>query len=105
MSEGLRRFERVPGRLKIKKFMHDIVEHFKGEKEMGKCDSYVREVRFVIEDELTHCYVMVDAGGDCPIGVQGCHHKAFGKSMAIIDILQSKDFGDYLLWGLEAPQP
>lgn len=70
---------------------------------MGKCSSTIREVRFVIEDELTHCYVRVAAAGDCPLGVQGWHHKAFPASENAVDILKSRDFIDHLLWGQEAP--
>ncbi len=70
---------------------------------MGRCQAVIREVRFVIEGELTHCYVAVDAAGDCPISVQGWHHKAFPASKSAKDILESKDFQDYLLWDLGAP--
>lgn len=70
---------------------------------MGKCESSIREVRFVIESELTQCYVLVEAIGDCPIGVQGWHHKTFPASMAAVDILNSKDFRDYILWAQNSP--
>lgn len=70
---------------------------------MGKCQSEIREVRFVIADELTECYVLVEAIGDCPLGVQGWHHKTFPVSQSALDILGSKDFRDYLLWSQEAP--
>jgi len=70
---------------------------------MSKATATILEVRFVIHPELTECYVAVEAGGDAPIGVQGWHHKTFPASMSAIDILQSADFRDYLLWGLEAP--
>jgi len=69
---------------------------------MGKCSSIIKEVRFVIEDELTHCYVLIDAVGDCPLGVQGWHHKVFPASVPAIAIFQ-KHFDDHLLWGQEAP--
>ena len=70
---------------------------------MGRCQSFIREVRFVIEKDLTHCYVAVDAVGDCPIGVQGWHHRAFPASLSAKKILESPEFGDYLLWAQEAP--
>ena len=70
---------------------------------MGKCTSKIVEVRFVIEDELTHCYVAIEAEGDCPLSVQGWHHKAFGASQSIVDILNSDAFRDYLLWPQAAP--
>jgi hypothetical protein len=70
---------------------------------MGTCKSVIRKVLFVFEDELTHCYVAVDAIGDCPIGVQGWHHKVFPASMNAVQIMQSREFYDHVLWGLEAP--
>lgn len=70
---------------------------------MGKCTSAIREVRFVIEDELTQCYVLTDAIGDCPMGVQGWHHKTFPASKSAKDILEGPDFPDYVLWAQEAP--
>ncbi len=70
---------------------------------MGKCSSTIREVRFIIGDDFTECYVAVDAEGDCPMGVQGWHYKVFGKSIAAVDILTAEHFGDHLLWPQKAP--
>lgn len=70
---------------------------------MGKCESEIKEVRFITEPELTHCYVLIHAHGDCPFGVQGWHHKVFPASVSAMDILE-KHFSDYLLWGHEAPK-
>ena len=70
---------------------------------MGKCSSIVKEVRFVIEDELTQCYVAVEAVGDCPIGVQGWHHKTFPASLSLLDILRDHLPAEHLLWPQEAP--
>lgn len=69
---------------------------------MGKCSSRVREVRFIFEDELTHCYAAIEAEGDCPLGVQGWHHKVFGASVNAVEILTNR-FNDHLLWAQEAP--
>ena len=69
---------------------------------MGKCKSIIRELRFVIEDDLTQCYVFVEAVGDCPLGVQGWHHKTFSAKVPITKILEA-DFDDYILWAQEAP--
>lgn len=63
-----------------------------------------RELRFVIEDELTQVYVLIDALGDCPIGVQGWHHKTFPASVPVVAIVEK--FGgadDPVLWPLNAP--
>ena len=61
---------------------------------MANSTATIREIR---------CYVAVEAGGDSPIGVQGWHHKTFPASLAVIDILLSSEFRDYLLWPLDAP--
>ena len=70
---------------------------------MGKCESQIKEIRFVIEDKLTQCYVYVEAFGDCPLNVQGWHHKTIASSTSVVDFLNSKDFLDYLLWPLNSP--
>ena len=70
---------------------------------MGKAGTIYREVRFVIEEELTHCYVRMDATGDAPLGVQGWHHKAFGASKSIQDIVASFSTDSPVLWAQEAP--
>ena len=69
---------------------------------MGAASSKIHEVRFVIRDDYTECYVAVEAIGDCPIGVQGWHYKVFGKDLSVQDIL-AKHF-DFLLWPLKAPE-
>lgn len=63
-----------------------------------------REVRFVIEDELTQVYVYIEALGDCPLGVQGWHHKAFPASRSIQDIVATLGTDDPVLWSQEAPK-
>ncbi|MBU6392533.1 MAG: hypothetical protein KGQ83_09875 [Planctomycetes bacterium] len=70
---------------------------------MGKCLSYIEEVRIITRHpELTEVYVYVYAEGDCPLGVQGWHHKTFPASKSVIEILK-KDFSDHLLWPLDSP--
>jgi len=68
---------------------------------MEKCESTIMKILFIIEEEMTHCHVAVQATGDCPIGVQGWHYKAFVPSISIVDIL--KENFDYLRWPLKAP--
>ena len=71
---------------------------------MADSQAIFREVRFVIEDELTQCYVRIEARGDSPLGVQGWHHKTFPASMPAIDILKSfAGTDDPILWAQEAP--
>lgn len=75
---------------------------------MGPASLAYKEIRFVIEEELTHAYVFIEAYGDSPIGVQGWHHKVFPPSIPTIDILGKHMFGHdddaCVLWGLEAPR-
>lgn len=74
--------------------------------EMGKCTQTYREFRFVIEDELTQAYVLIEAQGDCPIGVQGWHHKTFPGSKSVADILNGVASGEieaFVLWPQNAP--
>lgn len=69
---------------------------------MGKCESTIKKVLFVLDEDATQCYVAVEARGDCPVGVQGWHHKSFPPSVFAVDILKGELF-DYLLWPLNAP--
>ena len=74
---------------------------------MGKCSIEYKELRFVIENELTQVYILCDAIGDCPLGVQGWHHKTFPKSVNIADILSKMftgaDRDDPVMWPQKAP--
>ena len=71
---------------------------------MGKCNAIVEEIRFDIRDpDLTHVYVISRAEGDCPLGVEGCHHKVFPASEPIKDILGDGHITHYLEWDLGAP--
>lgn len=63
----------------------------------------VVEIRIIVEHpELTEAYVLINAIGDAPLGVQGWHHKTFPASMSAVDII-SKHAGDWVLWAQEAP--
>jgi hypothetical protein len=70
---------------------------------MGKASVEYREVRFLFEPELTQVYVACEAGGDCPIGVQGWHHKVFPASTSAVDILNGIGKDSPILWPQEAP--
>ena len=70
---------------------------------MANSEAIYREVRFVIEDELTHCYVLIEARGDSPLGVQGWHFKTFPASVPAIDILKGFDGASPILWPQKAP--
>lgn len=64
-----------------------------------------REFRCVIKDDFTECYVLMDATGDSPLGVQGWHYKVFPKDVSVKDILDSAFLGDddCILWPQKAP--
>ena len=74
---------------------------------MGRCESIYEEIRFDLRDEeLTQAYVLVRAVGDCPIGVQGWHHKTFPASLSTLGILQRIATGEeesWVMWPLKAP--
>lgn len=64
-----------------------------------------KELRIVIEPELTQAYVYIDARNDVPLGVQGWHHKTFPMSMSTLDIVTAWAEGkeNPLMWSLKAP--
>ena len=70
---------------------------------MANSQAIFKEVRFVIEDELTECFVLIEAQGDSPLGVQGWHHKTFPVSVSAIEILQLFVKESPILWAQEAP--
>ena len=70
---------------------------------MANATATIQEIRFDVRDEqMTHVYVLVRAGGDAPIGVQGWHYKAFPARITAVQILV-EHFRDHLLWPLKAP--
>ncbi len=72
---------------------------------MGKATATYREMRFIIEDELLQVYVLIEAGGDVPFGVQGWHHKTFPASVAAVDVFTLWADGEEspILWAQQAP--
>lgn len=66
-------------------------------------DVYYRETRFIYEEELTQCYVYLDAYNDVPLGVQGWHHKTFPKTKSAVDILTGMTKDSPILWPQSAP--
>lgn len=85
----------------------NVYESNKQENKMANSKFDVLELRFVIEPELTHAYVLCGRTSDGFLGVQGWHHKAFGPSTLILDILNGEIASmDYLVsngWGPSAP--
>ncbi len=67
-----------------------------------------KELRFIIEDDLTEVYIAIEALGDSPLGVQGWHHKTFSKKYSVLDLMKmwearDEKFGDPVLWEKDAP--
>ncbi len=70
---------------------------------MTDCVTFIKEIRFVIEEELIQCYVNVDTDGDCDDNIEGWHHKTFSVTTNLLDILKSIAFFDHLQWPIEKP--
>jgi hypothetical protein len=64
---------------------------------------YHRESRFIIEKDLTQCYVYIDAYPDAPFFLQGWHHKTFPASMSVVDIINTWKDDDPMMWPNAAP--
>lgn len=73
---------------------------------MGDTGLDAVEVRFVIEPELTHCYINYQhATGDRFDIAQGWHFKTFPASMSVLDIMNAWAEGreQPLMWPQHAP--
>ena len=77
---------------------------------MGKAGVNYNEIRFVVtHPELTEVYVLCEAIGDCPFGVQGWHHKTFPASLSTRDIMNEHMWNpdekesDPVMWPQKAP--
>ena len=72
---------------------------------MGKAAVEYSELRFVFAEHWTEVYIFARALGDCPIGVQGWHHKEFYPGETADSILHRMFFGgdDPILWPLKSP--
>lgn len=71
---------------------------------MSKAEMVYREIRFIIEEDLTLVYVLIEAKGDCPIGVQGWHHKVFSSKIDVVTILSLMIEDSPVLWPLDSPE-
>jgi len=64
-----------------------------------------KELRVVLEPELTQVYVFLVALNDAPLGLEGWHHKTFPASKSVVDILNSFGGEDSpLMWPQKAPE-
>lgn len=71
---------------------------------MGKCAITYEEIRFDIRDEdVTECYVFIRADGDCPLGLQGWHHRTFPARISVADICL-QEMAESASWPLQAPE-
>lgn len=71
---------------------------------MGYAGMKYKEVRFIVNDELTEAYVLIEALGDYPLGVQGWHHRTFPPSQTISDIIEGFRQESPVMWSQEAPR-
>jgi hypothetical protein len=63
-----------------------------------------KEIRFTgLDTELTHCFVLCEAGGDSPLDVQRWHYKAFPASKSVLDIVGTLGKNDPVMWPQMAP--
>jgi len=71
---------------------------------VGRCLSTIQEVHFILTDpQITEVYIAVSVAGDCPLGAQGWHYKAFPARMSVLEIMTGGGLEDHLLWPLKAP--
>ncbi len=70
---------------------------------MADTKVYYREIRFIIEDELIQCYILIEAFIDPPINLNGWHHKTFPSSMGYIQIFEFFNEEPPILWVNKAP--
>lgn len=54
------------------------------------------------DPEITHFYVLLEALGDCPIGVQGWHYKTFPARVPSIEII-TNHLHEAVLWPQVSP--
>lgn len=56
------------------------------------------------DEQVTEAWVSLDAMGDCPIGVQGIHHKTFPARIPTDEIIKT-EFAtqQFLMWPLDVP--
>lgn len=73
---------------------------------MGAAAVEYREIRFIIREHWTEVYVLCQALGDCPLGVQGWHHKESYPGVPIEQILHEMFTSgeDPILWPPKAPE-
>ena len=69
-----------------------------------------KELRFVLDPELTQVYVHLEVYGDAPIDVQGWHHKTFPASLTVEGILfrmfnttEDNKMDNPIMWPQKAP--
>lgn len=85
---------------------------------MANASLTYREIRYIIHDHSVEVYVWIEAGGDCPLGVQGWHYKHFvdGVIDDPTDIVPGRlqtngqwsadhiNVGNSVLWPQQAPK-
>jgi len=70
---------------------------------MANSQVIYKGIRFILENELTQCYVRCEVEGDSPIGIVGWYHKTFPKSKNCVDIMNNLDKDSPMMWPLNHP--
>lgn len=73
---------------------------------MANTQVKILELRFdTRDDDITHCYILLDAWNDVPLGVIGWHYKAFPARISVQDILTNPEhLKDHIFWPQKAPE-
>jgi hypothetical protein len=73
------------------------------EKIMANTGYNFREIRMVYAKDMTHCWVYLEAIGDCPLNVQGWHYKAFPITV-VGERIFTKEIPKCIEWPLDPPK-
>ena len=107
-ARGALTHDEVHGGAPLSSSEKSLSQKIRKEEHMGAAGMIYREIRFRFEDEITHCFVLIEATGDAPLGLQGWHTKSFGASYSALDLLRmwqehAEKFGEPSLWPQGAP--
>lgn len=63
-----------------------------------KCETTVKELRFILRNNVTHVYILIEAKGDCKEGTRGWHYKSFSNKPVLSILHNEIDDGSFLEW-------
>jgi hypothetical protein len=64
---------------------------------------FYKELRFILEPEITQVFILASCEDDFPPDVCGWHHKAFPASQSVETIARGMVEDRPYMWPLEAP--